>query len=142
MDENFLTRKFPELRYYDIATFTLLIQEVNSGVGGAKKSFDVTSVDPSEYEPQVVELSDQLIQDTPTPDEANEPLNGGRRKESPLEGNRGGVDGRSLSSDSGKASHDEDGSDKNATSSVSNKNARWLSKLQKLRQQFNAPPTD
>ena len=132
-------RKFPELRYYDIATFTLLIQEVNSGVGGAKKSFDVTSVDPSEYEPQVVELSDQLIQDTPTPDEADEPINGGRRKESPLEGNRGGVDGRSLSSDSGK---DEDGSDKNATSSLSNKNARWLSKLQKLRQQFNAPPTD
>jgi hypothetical protein len=95
-------------------------------MGGAKKHFDVTSVDPSEYEPQVVELSDQLIQDT-SPDEDNE----GQQK-------------REKERKSSDVPKDEGGSrnSKDSSSAVVNKNARWLSKLQKLRQQFSTPPTD
>lgn len=101
-------------------------------MGGAKKRFNVTSVDPSEYEPQVVELSDQLIQDSTLPSEGDPPTNGGRGKivtsPCPLR------DGRDTGGD-------ED-SNKDATSAMASKNSKWLSKLQKLRQQFTAPPTD
>lgn len=96
-------------------------------MGGAKKLFDVTSVDPSEYEPQVVELSDQLIQDT-SPDKDNE----GRQRESHQK------EREQRSSDVPK----DNGSRKDSNSALANKNARWLSKLQKLRQQFTTPPTD
>ena len=101
-----------------------LTQEVRSGVGGSKKHFDVTSVDPSEYEPQVVELSDQLIQDA-SPDEDSE----GQQKQNERE-----ID-HTIPKDDGSARKDN-------SSAVVNKNARWLSKLQKLRQQFSTPPTD
>lgn len=107
----------------------LLLQEVRSGIGGAKKYFDVTSVDPSEYEPQVVELSDQLIQDT-SPDEDNE----GREKQNEREKEHKNSD---VPKDDGSSRNSKDSS-----SAVVNKNARWLSKLQKLRQQFSTPPTD
>ena len=117
-------------RFY-VCTHPLVIlaQDVRSGVGGAKKHFDVTSVDPSEYEPQVVELSDQLIQDTSPDGEDSE----GRQKESPREGERG-----QTSSDVPK----DDKSGKDGSLAVASKNVRWLSKLQKLRQQFSSPPTD
>ena len=93
-------------------------------MGGAKKHFDVTSVDPSEYEPQVVELSDQLIQDA-SPDEDNEE----QQKQNERE-----IDHT--------VPKDNSALRKDGSSAVVNKNARWLSKLQKLRQQFSTPPTD
>ena len=102
-------------------------QDVQSGVGGAKKHYDVTSVDPSEYEPQVVELSDQLIQDTSPNEDDERKQNESHKKE--------------REQRSGDVSKDDD-SKKDSSSAVANKNARWLSKLQKLRQQFTTPPTD
>ena len=93
-------------------------------MGGAKKHFDVTSVDPSEYEPQVVELSDQLIQDA-SPDDDNKEQQKQNERETD----------HTVPKDDGT-------SRKDSSSAVVNKNARWLSKLQKLRQQFSTPPTD
>ena len=99
----------------------------------AKKQFDVTSVDPSEYEPQVVELSDRLIQDT-MPHEGEPTASGGNQKENHPQGEGGG----------GMCSSGESVEDlkKDENSALASKNARWLSKLQKLRQQFTTPPTD
>ena len=96
--------------------------------GGAKRHFDVTSVDPSEYEPQVVELSEQLIQDSTEVEGSHccGETAAGREKEKPSSDRS--VDTLSKTDES--------------RSPVATKNARWLSKLQKLRQQFTTPPTD
>ena len=103
-------------------------------MGRAKRHFDVTSVDPSEYEPQVVELSEQLIQQDSPPSEEEEP--------STREGSR--KDGRPERRERESNDTPTDGARKDnalATATAS-KNTRWLSKLQKLRQQFTTPPTD
>lgn len=89
----------------------------------AKKHFDVTSVDPSEYEPQVVELSEQLIQDSsPMEEEVKEKREREEKSDDVLKDNGSTKD--------------------SAVTAVPSKNARWLSKLQKLRQQFSTPPAD
>ena len=99
-------------------------------MGGAKSHFDATTVDPSEYEPQVVELSEQLIQDM-SPNEDESRKIGRRQEDSNLEGGE--------REDKDKPA---DGPTKDSSSGAASKNARWLSKLQKLRQQFVTPPTD
>ena len=108
------------------------IQEVSTGVGGAKRHFDITSVDPSEYEPQVVELSEQLIQDSPL------------SEEEPLARERSQKDDHPERRERESSNTPTDGARKDdaPATTTANKNARWLSKLQKLRQQFTTPPTD
>lgn len=105
-------------------------------MGGAKRRFDVTSVDPSEYEPQVVELSEQLIQhDSPPSEEEKEPSarEGSGKDDHPERSKRESNDNTPT-----------DGARKdNVLATVTgSKSTRWLSKLQKLRQQFTTPPTD
>ena len=94
-------------------------------MGGGKKHFDVSSmsVDPSEYEPQVVELSEQLIQES--------------EEDGRLEETAEGRKDKSNSVTTGIVSSTTD-----VAAPVVSKNARWLSKLQKLRQQFTTPPKD
>ena len=99
------------------------MQEVKSLVGGGKKHFDVTSVDPSEYEPQVVELSEQLIQECEEDDHLEETAEEEKDKSS------------SVVAAIAPPKTD-------VAPPVVNKNARWLSKLQKLRQQFTTAPKD
>ena len=103
-------------------------------MGGAKRHFDVTSVDPSEYEPQVVELSEQLIQQDSPPSEEDEP--------SAREGNRKDDRPERRERESNDTPTDSARKDNALATATASKNARWLSKLQKLRQQFTTPPTD
>ena len=104
-------------------------------MGRAKRHFDVTSVDPSEYEPQVVELSEQLIQDSSPSEKEESPAQERSQKDDHPER-------KEKESDDTPTLTDGVRKDNTLATATASKNARWLSKLQKLRQQFTAPPTD